>query len=167
MFKLLRRHPHVSVSYLGSRRLKTPADFQGRTILPFNLKEAATACELLFLALPHGEAMKLAPALLKNPDLRIIDFSGDFRIKSAAVFRQAYGITHTAGGWLAKAVYGLPEINRSQIHGRLVANPGCYPTATLLALAPLARKRLQRGGDRKSTRLNSSHGTLSRMPSSA
>ena len=142
LFKLLSRHPHVSVSCLGSRRLKAPAGFQGHKILPFDPKGAARRCELLFLALPHGEAVKLAPTLLRNPDLRIIDFSGDFRIKSAAVFRQAYGITHTAGSWLAKAVYGLPEINRPQIHGRLVANPGCYPTATLLALAPLAQNRL-------------------------
>ena len=131
LLKLLSRHPHVSVSYLGSRRLK------------FDLKKAAAACELLFLALPQGEAMKRVPSLLKNPDLRIIDFSGDFRLKSAYAFKQAYGLTHTAGSWLAKAVYGLPELNREEIPGsRLVANPGCYPTATLLALAPLARNRL-------------------------
>ena len=143
LLKLLSRHPCVWVSYLGSRRLKSPADFQGLKILPFDAKEAASACELLFLALPHGEAMKLAPALLRNPGLRIIDFSGDFRLKSAAVFRQAYGLTHTAGSWLPRAVYGLPELNREKIPGsRLVANPGCYPTAALLALAPLAQNRL-------------------------
>ena len=142
LLTLLSRHPHVSVSYLGSRRLKSPADFQGLKIHPFDAKKAA-ACELLFLALPHGEAMKLVPSLLKNPALRIIDFSGDFRLKSAALFKQAYGLAHTASSWLAKAAYGLPELNREEIPGsRLVANPGCYPTATLLALAPLARNRL-------------------------
>lgn len=131
LLKLLSRHPHVLVSYLGSRRFK------------FDPKKAAATCELLFLALPHGEAMKLAPSLLKKPDLRIIDLSGDFRLKSASVFKQAYGLTHTAGSWLAKAVYGLPELNREKIPGsRLVANPGCYPTATLLALAPLAQNHL-------------------------
>jgi len=147
LLRILSRHPHVSVSYLASRRLKSPAEFQGRKIHPFDAKEAASACELLFLALPHGEAMKLAPALLKNPAMRIIDFSGDFRLKSTAVFRKAYGLAHTASSWLPKAVYGLPELNREKIPGsRLVANPGCYPTATLLGLAPLARERLLASG---------------------
>ena len=143
LLKILSRHPHASVSYLGSRRLKSPAEFQNHTIFPFDPKKAASVCELLFLALPHGEAMKLAPALLKNPSMRVIDLSGDFRLKSAAVFRRAYGLTHTAGPWLTQAVYWLPELNREKIAGsRLVANPGCYPTATLLALAPLAGKKL-------------------------
>ena len=143
LLKLLSRHPHAWVSYLGSRRLKSPADFQGFKIHPFDPKKAASVCELLFLALPHGEAMRLAPTLLKNPSMRIIDFSGDFRLKSASVFRRAYGLTHTAGSWLSQAIYGLPELNREAIPGaRLIANPGCYPTATLLALAPLAEQKL-------------------------
>ncbi len=143
LLRILSRHPYASISYLGSRRLKSPAGFQGRKIHPFDAREAAASCELLFLALPHGETMSMAPALLKNPSMRIVDFSGDFRLKSAAVFRQAYGLTHTAGSWLSKAVYGLPELNREKIPGsRLVANPGCYPTAALLGLAPLAKNKL-------------------------
>ena len=143
LFKLLSRHPHVLISYLGSTQIKSPVSFEGMRIQPFDPKKAAASCEILFLALPHGEAMRLVPPLLNNPDLRIIDFSGDFRIKAASVFKKAYGFTHTAAPWAGKAVYGLPELNREAIPGcRLVANPGCYPTATLLALAPLAKKKL-------------------------
>ncbi len=145
LLKILRGHPHALVSYLGSRRLRLPVEsgLRGLKILPFNPKEATRRCDLLFLALPHGEAMSIAPALLKNTDLRIIDFSGDFRIRSVSVFRRAYGFAHTAVPWIAQACYGLPELNREEIHGRrLIANPGCYPTATLLALAPLAEKNL-------------------------
>lgn len=146
LFKILRSHPHVSISYLGSRQSKAPAAFQGFTIHPFSAKEAVKRCSLLFMAMPHGEAMKLAPSLLQGTQLRIIDFSGDFRIRSAAAFRQAYGFAHTSPSWINKAVYGLPELNRAEIPGhQLVANPGCYPTATLLGLAPLAEKKLLAG----------------------
>ena len=142
LLKLLQRHPHASVQYLASRRLKSPAPF-GRTslkIFPYDLQRAAQ-CELLFLCLPHGEAMTLAPALLRK-NVRVIDLSGDFRIQSLSVFQRAYGLRHASGALLREAVYGLPELNRSEIPGhRLVANPGCYPTATLLALAPLAEQK--------------------------
>jgi len=143
LLRILLRHPHASVQYLGSRRLKKPSALgNSLKVVPFDPKEAASRCEILFLALPHGEAMKIAPGLLKS-DLKIIDFSGDFRLKSVNTFRQAYGMAHTAAASLRKAVYGLPELHRSEIPGsRLVANPGCYPTATLLALAPLAEEGL-------------------------
>ena len=144
LLRILQGHPHVQISYLGSRRIKSSAESGIRRvkILPYNPKEAARRCDLLFLALPHGEAMRMVPLLLKSSDLRIIDFSGDFRIRSASVFRQAYGFVHTAVPWISQAAYGLPELNRKKISGRrLVANPGCYPTATLLALAPLAEKK--------------------------
>ena len=143
LLKILRRHPHVSISYLGSKRLKKPEPFQGLTLLPFDASQAARRCRVLFLAMPHGEAMKLAPSLLKNGDLKIIDISGDFRLKSASLFKSAYGMPHASSSLLSKAVYGLPELNRAKIPGcRLVANPGCYPTSALLALAPLAEKGL-------------------------
>ena len=144
LLRILLRHPHASVQYLGSRRLKTPAALgNSLKILPFNPKEAADRCEVIFLCLPHGEAMKLAPGLLKKPDLKIVDFSGDFRLKSTNTFRKTYGMAHTAAASLREAVYGLPELHRSEIpQHRLVANPGCYPTATLLALAPLAKEGL-------------------------
>jgi len=144
LLRILLRHPCACVQYLGSRRLKKPTTFgNSLKILPFNPKAAAAQCEILFLALPHGEAMRLAPELLKKSDLKIVDFSGDFRLKSTNTFRKAYGMTHTAAGSLKEAVYGLPELHRSEIpKHRLVANPGCYPTATLLALAPLAKEGL-------------------------
>ena len=153
LLKILLEHPHVSVRYLGSRRLKAPApigellpafaDRKKLRISPFNPQEAARRCGLLFLCLPNDEAMKLAPALLRKQELRVIDLSGDFRLRSATAFRKAVGFAHTSPSWLRQAVYGLPELHRQSIPGkRLVANPGCYPTATLLALAPLAEKKL-------------------------
>jgi N-acetyl-gamma-glutamyl-phosphate reductase len=106
---------------------------------PFQADEVRQRCDLLFTALPHGVAMTLAAKLLKGSRLIWIDLSGDFRLKSASVFRQAYGKPHASPSWLRKAVYGLTEWNRKALKtAQLVANPGCYPTAALLALAPLA-----------------------------
>ena len=154
LLRILLRHPSVSVQHLASRRLKEPApigkllpsfsQFHSLKVHPFQWKEAVDRCEILFLALPHGEAMKLAPQFLRRKgDLRIIDFSGDFRLKSTALFSDAYGMKHASTHLLQEAVYGLPELNRNAIVGsRLIANPGCYPTAILLAVAPLAKAGL-------------------------
>jgi N-acetyl-gamma-glutamyl-phosphate reductase len=93
-------------------------------------------CDLVFLATPHEASMDLAPALLEQ-GARVVDLSGAFRL-DAEEFTRSYGIGHTAPD-LAPAAYGLPELLRQEIVGaRLVASPGCYPTAALLALAPLA-----------------------------
>lgn len=153
LLKILLRHPQVSVRYLAARRLTKPTPagkmlpvFQGLTelkIYPFRLLEARAACDLLFLALPSGVAMKIVPALLKKPTLRVIDLSGDFRLRSSAAFLKAYHLRHKASQLLGKALYGLSEIMKDKLYGaRLVANPGCYPTAALLGLAPLAENRL-------------------------
>ncbi|OPZ84856.1 MAG: N-acetyl-gamma-glutamyl-phosphate reductase [bacterium ADurb.Bin429] len=98
--------------------------------------------QVVFFATPNGTAMKLAPEVLARGG-KVIDLSADFRLKDPAVYAQYYGMEHQATDWLAQAVYGLPELYRESLHGAsLVANPGCYPTSALLALAPLLRAGL-------------------------
>ncbi|MDR0882541.1 MAG: N-acetyl-gamma-glutamyl-phosphate reductase [Candidatus Adiutrix sp.] len=103
--------------------------------------ELAGRADFFFLAAPHGAAMALAPPLL-SAGARLIDLSADFRLREAEVFQEWYQ-PHTAPHLLAQAVYGLPELYAPQIsQARLVANPGCYPTSIVLALAPLLQKGL-------------------------
>ena len=99
-------------------------------------------CSVVFFSTPHGVAMHHAPELLRE-GVKVIDLSADFRLRSADLWRQWYGSDHSCPEWLLKSVYGLPELFRSQIaQGQLIANPGCYPTATALALAPLLKNDL-------------------------
>ena len=98
--------------------------------------------QVVFCALPNGQAMQLAPELLERGAV-VVDCSADFRLKDAAVFTRVYNIEHTAPQLLAQAAYGLPELFRDAIlRTRLIANPGCYPTSALLALVPLLRAGL-------------------------
>lgn len=152
LLRYLLRHPHVTVSYLAARRLTKPTpiaavypelagrlDFDYR---PFVVREAIAACDLLFLALPQGVAMTVVPALLKAGRY-VVDLSGDYRLMSAAAFAKAYGLRHRHPQALNDALYGLTELYREHLpHTRLVANPGCYPTASILAAAPLVARRL-------------------------
>ena len=99
--------------------------------------------DIAFFALPHGQALSLIPRL--PPDVKAIDLSGDFRIDDAETFKQFYKLDH-AVDVQAKFVYGLTETNRSAIRdAQYIANPGCFATATLLALAPLVKSRLLSG----------------------
>jgi len=108
--------------------------------------------DVAFLAVPHTAAFRLAPQLLEN-GVAVVDLSADYRLKDAAVYEQWYGVSHTVPDLLACAIYGLPEINRAALKDKvsswhnktesglselppLIANPGCYPTATTLAVAP-------------------------------
>jgi N-acetyl-gamma-glutamyl-phosphate reductase len=105
---------------------KAPEDFE-------NLK----GVDCVFLALPHGQALEIAPRLPAG--LKAVDLSGDFRLRDAGLFREHYGREHTAVELQREFVYGLTELNREAIRRtRLVSNPGCFATATLLGLAPLA-----------------------------
>lgn len=98
--------------------------------------------DLAFLALPQGEALRVAPGLLTR-GTKVIDLGPDYRLKDAGMYQQTYGREHSDPEGLSRAVYGLTELNREAIaSASLVANPGCYPTATLLALLPLARRGL-------------------------
>src|SRR5439155_7080124 len=116
------------------------APFAGLVLEPADA-DANGRAGLAFLALPHGESSKLAPRLL-DAGLRVIDLAGDFRLPADA-YPRWYGFEHTAPEWLDKAVYGLPELFRDEIPSAdLVANPGCYPTAATLALAPVVHAGL-------------------------
>ncbi len=91
-----------------------------------------------FFSLPHGQALRLIPQLPKH--VKVIDLSGDFRINDPLIFKEYYKLEHTAGDMQKEFVYGLTETNREAIRGaNYVANPGCFATATLLALAPMVR----------------------------
>jgi N-acetyl-gamma-glutamyl-phosphate reductase len=118
-------HPHLAGSPLGGEVL--------RAMEPEAIAEAA---DLVFSALPNGASSTLAPALLDG-GAAVIDLAGDFRL-SAAAYPVWYGFEHPAPAWLDEAVYGLPELFGDRVGGaKLVANPGCYPTPTILGLAPL------------------------------
>jgi N-acetyl-gamma-glutamyl-phosphate reductase len=117
---------------------------RGHLELPFVDPAAAklTECDLVFFATPNGIAMQQVPELL-DAGVRVIDLAADFRIKDRAVWEHWYGMTHACPEWLDEAVYGLPELNREAIRqARLVANPGCYPTAVSLGFLPLLQDNL-------------------------
>lgn len=145
LLRLLAGHPEATVQVLTSRKeagLRADAHFphlRGHTDLVFSEPDLAVlaACDAVFFATPHGTAMKMAPDLVAA-GVRIIDLSADFRLQDPAVFSQWYGMAHACPDLLAEAVYGLPEMNRAALRkARVVANPGCYPTAVQLALKPL------------------------------
>ncbi len=106
--------------------------------------EYLSACDVVFFATPNGIAMRMAEALLER-GVKIIDLAADFRLADPAVWEHWYGESHVCPDLLQEAVYGLPEVNRASIRtARLVANPGCYPTAVQLGLLPLVEQRLIR-----------------------
>lgn len=110
---------------------------------PLNLERLAPPeVDVVFLATPHEASHEIAPALLKK-GLRVIDLSAAFRLRNTAAYAEWYGFQHQAGAALAEAVYGIPELNAAAVRqARLVANPGCYPTSVILALAPLLKANL-------------------------
>ncbi|MEP7075648.1 MAG: N-acetyl-gamma-glutamyl-phosphate reductase [Acidobacteriota bacterium] len=103
-----------------------------------------TDVDVAFFALPHGQALGLIPKL--PPNVKAIDLSGDFRIDDADIFKQYYKLDHTATELQGEFVYGLTETNREAIReAKYIANPGCFATATLLALAPMVKSGLING----------------------
>ncbi len=150
LLRLLARHPRVELSAITSRGNagQPVADMfpslRGRVDLCFTEPDPVrlAECDLVFFATPHGTAMQMAPALLEA-GTRVIDLGPDFRLKDADVWAKWYKHTHSCPELLEEAVYGLPELNRERIaKARLVANPGCYPTCTLLAVMPLLEQGL-------------------------
>ncbi len=104
--------------------------------------ELADSADIAFLAVPHTAALALAPGLL-DAGMKVFDLSADFRLKDASVYEAWYETPHTAPELLARAVYGLPELARDALPGaELVACPGCYPTASILACAPAIEMRI-------------------------
>jgi N-acetyl-gamma-glutamyl-phosphate reductase len=145
LLRLLVNHPNVELRVITSRSesgrkvANLFPNLRGFTDIEFSVPDAGQLeqCDLVFFATPNGTAMTMVPRLLEA-GVRVIDLAADFRLADAAVWEQWYGMPHACPEFLAEAVYGLTEVNREAVAGaRLVANPGCYPTAVQLGLLPL------------------------------
>ena len=145
LLRILAAHSQVSLAAITSRAetgtavAELFAHLRGQVDLRFTGPDLSvlSECDLVFFATPNGTAMELAPELLER-GTRVIDLAADFRLKDGALWERWYGMPHTCPELLEEAVYGLPELNRDAIRSaRLIANPGCYPTAVLLGFLPL------------------------------
>ena len=145
LLRILVQHPQAALTTITSRKEAGMAvsdmfpNLRGRVNLAF--EDPATAplkqCDVVFFATPNGIAMTQARELL-DAGVRVIDLAADFRISDVPTWEKWYGMAHACPDLVAEAVYGLPEINRDKIKGaRLIANPGCYPTAVQLGFLPL------------------------------
>jgi N-acetyl-gamma-glutamyl-phosphate reductase len=151
LVKILLRHPEAEIVAVTSRQEGQPhiamihPALTGRLDLrleDLSPAEVAARAECVFSCLPHGASASVIPALL-DAGRRVVDFSADYRLNDPEVYAQWYGLKHVDAARLGKVVYGLPELFRSQIPpAQLVANPGCYPTSAILALAPLLKDKL-------------------------
>ncbi|HEX9714035.1 MAG TPA: N-acetyl-gamma-glutamyl-phosphate reductase [Actinomycetota bacterium] len=143
LLRLLASHPDLDLVLATSREFagRAVADVYPNVGLPLPFTEldmdALASLDLVFLALPHGASMELGVALLER-GIAVVDLSADFRLRDPAAYPAWFGSEHTAPSLLEQWVYGIPELHREAIKGAsAVANPGCYPTAALIALAPL------------------------------
>lgn len=145
LLRLLASHPQARVTAVTSRKeagmqvAEMFPSLRGHIDLTFSTPEQAklSACDIVFFATPNGIAMHEARELLQA-GVRVIDLAADFRIRDVAEWEKWYAMQHAAPELLKDAVYGLPELNRARIRdAKLVANPGCYPTAVQLGLLPL------------------------------
>jgi N-acetyl-gamma-glutamyl-phosphate reductase len=152
LIRLLLRHPHVVIACFTSRQYAGKAvtdvfpKFRGLIDATFDEPSVETVLQsgaaAAFLALPHGVAVEYAPALLAK-GVKVLDLSADFRLKSAAVYKEYYERDHPAPELLKRAVYALPEIRRDAIRkADLLACPGCYPTSIILGCAPALKSGL-------------------------
>lgn len=150
LLRLLAPRKDVRIDVITSRELQdTPVadlfpNLRGHVDLNFSAPdtEALFACDVVFYATPHAVAMKSVPTLLAR-GVRVIDLSADFRLKNQALWEKWYNVAHESPRYLADAVYGLPEVNRERIvDARLLAVPGCYPTAIQLGFLPLLEQGL-------------------------
>ena len=147
LLRLLATHPQIELQAITSRGdagLPVSDMFpslRGRVDLAFvdPAQAQLDRCDVVFFATPNGIAMQQTRALL-DAGVRVIDLAADFRIKDIGVWEKWYGMTHACPDLVEAAIYGLPEVNREQIKtARLIANPGCYPTAVQLGFLPLLR----------------------------
>ncbi len=153
LIKILLHHPEVEIAALTSRQEGSPhvasvhPQLAGR--LDMRLEDlgpiqVAARCDCVFSCLPHGASASAVAQLLAT-NKRVVDFSADYRLKDPAVYAEWYGQKHVDPDGLGKAVYGLPELFGDQIPtADLIANPGCYPTSAILALAPLLNEKIIR-----------------------
>ena len=146
LIKILLSHAQVRITYLSAKidkeqnideifpYLKSRLDLKCENL---DVQKAVKKADLLFLALPHTVSCKIAPLLLAHKK-RVVDLSADYRLKDAELYEQWYKSRHADKDNIKKSIYGLPELYRQNIkNSDLIANPGCYPTAAILAIAPL------------------------------
>lgn len=148
--RLLLRHPHVQITaltaerYVGQPLWKVFPSLSQEINLNCQALEVNTladSCDFIFTALPHKAAMEVVPGFIQK-GLKVVDLSADFRLRDVHTY-EAWYEPHTAPNLLAEAVYGLPELHREEIKkAALVANPGCYPTSIILALAPALQHKI-------------------------
>lgn len=145
LLRLLAQHPQCALQAITSRKeagmpvAEMFPNLRGRVDLRFSEPAAAglDQCDVVFFATPNGVAMQEARALVEA-GVKVIDLAADFRIRDVAVWEQYYKMKHACPELVAEAVYALPEINRDEIRkARIIANPGCYPTAVQLGFLPL------------------------------
>ncbi len=150
LLRLLVKHPDVILTAVTSRSdagmlvSEMFPNLRGHVDLPFSEPDLAVlaSCDVVFFATPNGVAMTMVPMLLAA-GVKVIDLAADFRIKDVSLWSEWYGMPHACPELVDEAVYGLPEINRENIRkARLIANPGCYPTATTLGFLPLIESGL-------------------------
>lgn len=150
LIRILLRHPQVRITAVTSRSetgqvgevhpsLHGRLDLRLENLSPAQVKDRA---DVVFGCLPHVASMEIVPQLLEA-GLKVIDLSADYRLNDASVYEKWYGHAHTDAGRLKSTIYGLPELFADQIPGQqLIANPGCYTSTSILALAPLLAKKL-------------------------
>ena len=148
--RILSGHPQVKLVAATSRRYAGTAvtdvfpSLSGLTSLKYSNatpQEIAGLCDVVFLALPHGVSMEIAPVFVKAGK-KVIDLSADYRLRNQATYEKWYA-QHVSAELFDQAVYGIPELYRQDIRkSRLIANPGCYPTSIILGLAPALKKKL-------------------------
>lgn len=150
LLKILLRHPNIEVTHVfanssaGKRVDELYPHFRAVTNLVYEEYsiEKVMSDDLIFIALPSGEAMNFVPALI-DAGKKVIDLGGDFRLHDTQFYTKYYQHEHKAEKYLSKAVYGLPEWNKQKIQSaQLIANPGCYATSVLLPLLPLIKENL-------------------------
>jgi len=152
LIRILLRHPEVEISYLVAKiEEATPIS----EIFPWMVNQLDMICQnnmdveeiskrsdVIFLALPHRVSMDIAPSFL-NQGKQVIDFSADYRLKNINEYQKWYGVEHTSKGLVKDSVYGLCELNRGKIKkAKLIANPGCYPTGSILSCAPFLEAKI-------------------------
>ena len=150
LVRILSRHPHAQIDKIfannsaGKKLHELYPWFKNRLEAQFESYTPESVCssDVVFIALPSGEAMNVVPELLHRRK-KVIDLGGDFRLKDTSLYESFYKRKHTASSSVSEAVFGLPEWNKPQIaSASLIANPGCYPTSAILPLAPLLKERV-------------------------
>ena len=151
LVRLLSAHPAVELSFLsagssaGQKYSAIHPQFYGQVdtqLQPLDISLIPASIDAVFCALPHGQSAQVAAALYEK-GIKVIDLSADYRLKEAALYQEWYNLEHPVQRLLQDAVYGLPELYHEQIEkASLLANPGCYPTSIILALAPLLKNKI-------------------------